>query len=441
MRMKRWLLGLLAVVAGWWLWSSVPVQAAQNAWVDDQAGVLSAATKAKVASINETTFAQVTGHPQLAVMTVDHIPAKYDDIDDYGVAMFEHYQPGRRDWDNGLLLTVAVADRRYRLTVGYGLEAAIPDGSKQAIVNAAVTKNLRAGDYDQAIRQMVQRLSQRVVKNEAQIRTPQDLQEKQRRDRRIKIGVVIGGIILALLLGVGLFAFFHQRKRWREYAERTLQDDAFLRRYPLVRFVPWPQQRMLVRTGVAPSQLTEEQVVKSAALPYLREHLDTILSQNPVALEYPASEYSLVSGQLSDRALLATKTLPALVAQLNPKLRQIKPTMLCYQQAFYQYATRAKLTPRRQAQLLAVFGSHVDYLEAVTSEEAVTLFATLDKYLDKNGQLKADAKNADILLLPAWWGSYRTVTLQSQSSSSNSGSFGSDFGGGSTGGGGFSGGW
>lgn len=441
-RKINWLVLLLGLV-GCWLWlAPQPVAAAnQTAWVNDQAKVLSQRTVAEIDQINQETFAKVKGQPQLAVITVDHLPDNQD-IDDYGVAMFEKYQVGRRDWDNGLLLTVAIADHKYRLTVGYGLEAVIPDGSKQMIVTAKIKAELKDGRYDAAIRHMVEKISRRVVTQEAAIRTPAAIQEKRQRDQRIKIGVFIGLVLLIILVVVGIVAYIRQKRRWQAYALTTLQDEHFLQKHPLVRFMPWPERVKLVKTTSLPAKFTDVQLLQLVFIPYLREHISEILAANPVALEYPAADYQVAIKAVTDRPLYTAKTLTKLVTLLNPKIRQIKPMMLRYQRAFEIYSQQKKLSAKRQQQLWAILTANVDYFETVTDDEALTLFAKMDRYVDQNGQLKPVKDQADLMLLPVWWTTYHDATLNNSSGSgSNSSNFGSGFGGGSTGGGGFSGGW
>ncbi|WP_191988112.1 TPM domain-containing protein [Lapidilactobacillus wuchangensis] len=437
----NWLL-LLLVGLSCWLWlGPQSVQAAtQTAWVNDQAQVLSQRTADEIDQINQETFAQVKGHPQLAVITVDHLPDNQD-IDDYGVAMFEKYQVGRRDWDNGLLLTVAIADHQYRLTVGYGLEAVIPDGSKSQIVTTKIKNELKNERYDAAIRQMSEKISRRVVTQEAAIRTPNAIKEKRQRDQRIKIGVIIGAILLAGLVVVGIIAYYRQKRRWQAFALSTLRDEQFLQRHPLVRFMPWPDQINMVKTTSLPSKLTDVQLLRLVFIPYLREHVSDILASNPVALEYPAADYQLAIKAVSDRPLYSAKTLTKIVALLNPKIRQIKPMMLRYQQAFEVYSQQNNLSAQRRQQLWPIFTANVDYFETVTVDEALALFANMDRYVDRNGKLQRPKNKADLMLLPVWWTTYNDTTFNSGSGSNGSNSFGSGFGGGSTGGGGFSGGW
>jgi len=53
--------------------------------------------------------------------------------------------------DNGILLLVALQDRKRRIEVGYGLEAALPDGRAGAIIRESLAPRFRQGQYAQGL--------------------------------------------------------------------------------------------------------------------------------------------------------------------------------------------------------------------------------------------------------------------------------------------------
>ena len=54
---------------------------------------------------------------------------------------------GRKELYNGVLLLIAVRDRRARIEVGYGLEPSLPDGLAGAIIRDAVAPHFRQSDF------------------------------------------------------------------------------------------------------------------------------------------------------------------------------------------------------------------------------------------------------------------------------------------------------
>jgi len=73
----------------------------------------------------------------------------YGDISEYAVKMFENGGRGigAKGKDNGLLIAVAVEDRKIKIEVGYDLEQFIPDGFAGETIREAITPQFRNGNY------------------------------------------------------------------------------------------------------------------------------------------------------------------------------------------------------------------------------------------------------------------------------------------------------
>ena len=54
---------------------------------------------------------------------------------------------GQKGKDNGVLVTLALQERRYRIEVGYGLEAVLPDSAVGGLGREVLVPAFRAGDY------------------------------------------------------------------------------------------------------------------------------------------------------------------------------------------------------------------------------------------------------------------------------------------------------
>ena len=64
----------------------------------------------------------------VVIVTTVNTIAPYGSIEEYAVRLFERAGIGQRKQDNGLLILVAVKERRARIEVGYDLEEFITDG-------------------------------------------------------------------------------------------------------------------------------------------------------------------------------------------------------------------------------------------------------------------------------------------------------------------------
>lgn len=68
-------------------------------------------------------------------------------IEEYAVRLFEEWEIGKRSEDNGILLILAVEERKVRIEVGYGLEGYITDGRAGRILDEAVIPDLRNDEF------------------------------------------------------------------------------------------------------------------------------------------------------------------------------------------------------------------------------------------------------------------------------------------------------
>jgi uncharacterized protein len=84
----------------------------------------------------------------IVVATIDTF-APYADINEYAVKMFENHGRGIGDKgkDNGLLVVLAVKDRKVRAEVGYDLEQFITDGYAGDVSRTVMAPAFAGGDY------------------------------------------------------------------------------------------------------------------------------------------------------------------------------------------------------------------------------------------------------------------------------------------------------
>lgn len=121
-------------------WRVVPDLGAR---VTDLAGVLSITEAAdlenRLAGLEQRTGSQV------AVLILDS--TQPETIEQFALRVAEAWTLGREGVDDGVLLLVAIDDRKLRIEVGYGLEGAIPDARANRIVDSYITPHFRDGNY------------------------------------------------------------------------------------------------------------------------------------------------------------------------------------------------------------------------------------------------------------------------------------------------------
>ena len=85
---------------------------------------------------------------QMAVLIIRSLYG--DEVEDFALATAEKWQLGHKGEDNGVLLLLALEDRRSRLEIGYGLEGVINDARAGDILRD-MAPFMRKGEYANAI--------------------------------------------------------------------------------------------------------------------------------------------------------------------------------------------------------------------------------------------------------------------------------------------------
>lgn len=123
--------------------------------VTDEAGILSSSSVAKIEGQLEQ-LEKSTG-AQVAVLIIESLEGQ--PLEDYSMSVVESWKLGRKGIDDGLLILVAVNDRKVRLEVGYGLEGILPDAACKRILDETILPEFKSGDYEAGIENGVYRIS------------------------------------------------------------------------------------------------------------------------------------------------------------------------------------------------------------------------------------------------------------------------------------------
>lgn len=122
---------------------SVPDAPNPHRFVNDYANVL---TESEEQTLEEQLIAIDRGTSvQIAVVTLNttlDVP-----LTDYAHQLFQKWGIGQKGKDNGLLLTVAISDRKSEITVGYGLEGAVTDANARHILQNVLRPYFKDGKY------------------------------------------------------------------------------------------------------------------------------------------------------------------------------------------------------------------------------------------------------------------------------------------------------
>src|ERR1700676_3071817 len=123
-------------------------------YVSDFAGVLGAPAKEKLTAL----CAEVDrkAQAQIAVVTISSLGG--EPIEQFSIDLATQWGVGPKQQALGILILLAPNDRKYRVEVGYGLEAILPDG-KVGGFGREMVPALRRNDYSGAVTLLTERIA------------------------------------------------------------------------------------------------------------------------------------------------------------------------------------------------------------------------------------------------------------------------------------------
>ena len=139
--------------------------------INDYAGILSQSEEmqldAMLASVEEQTSSQV------ALLTIPSLQG--ENLEDFSIQVVESegWQLGQKGLDNGVLLLVALKERKLRIEVGYGLESILTDFKCDYIIRKLIVGHFKKGNYFAGIHSGLQSVTG-IIKKDFDI-TPEQL--------------------------------------------------------------------------------------------------------------------------------------------------------------------------------------------------------------------------------------------------------------------------
>jgi len=161
--------------------------------VNDFAAILTPVQKESLEqrcrSVRETTGAQ------LAVVVLKSLEG--GQVDDFAVRLFKQWGIGQKDEQNGVLLLVAIEDRKARIEVGYGLEPILPDALAGRILNEQLFPAFKQQRYADGLIAAIERIAHIIEKNEP---APANVQQPD-----LQFGTFSAVVMLSLFVAAGSF--------------------------------------------------------------------------------------------------------------------------------------------------------------------------------------------------------------------------------------------
>src|ERR1700751_5519146 len=168
--------------------------------VNDFAGVLNPATITQLKEMCQ----QVLDKAQASEVVVTVKSTDGEDIFNYSVDLYQKWGIGLKGKDRGVLIILAVQDRKYYINVGYGLEAILPDGKVGGFGREAVPY-LKNNDYNGAISLLTSRVIDVIAKDAGvQITTSQPRRieplKTSPRETELSPGAIIAIIVVIIVV-------------------------------------------------------------------------------------------------------------------------------------------------------------------------------------------------------------------------------------------------
>ncbi|WP_086187396.1 TPM domain-containing protein [Acinetobacter sp. ANC 4470] len=181
--------------------------------VVDQANLLSASEKQALSQ--RIIKLHQEGKAQIGVVIVP--TTGQEDIFDFAMRIAEKWQLGSAKQDNGLLMAIAVNDRRIQILTGYGLEGVLPDIVASRIIRNQITPYFKQAQYVQGIDAGLAEI-ERILNMDPDVaaqaaeelkeRQAQALHEQQAKEKTLSTAlfILIAGIVASFVVGKRLSA-------------------------------------------------------------------------------------------------------------------------------------------------------------------------------------------------------------------------------------------
>ncbi len=166
-------------------------------YVSDFAHVLSPEAVTKIDSL----CAQLDhskANAQVAVVTVKTLDG--EDSAEWANELEDKWKMGRKGSDRGVLVLLAVQDRKRRIEVGYGLEGILND-AKLGDIGRAMVPYLRAQDYDSAVLLAVGQVGQTIATDAGVTLTGQTIATQPRPHANKGISPLLLIVLLLIFFG------------------------------------------------------------------------------------------------------------------------------------------------------------------------------------------------------------------------------------------------
>jgi uncharacterized protein len=151
---------------------------------------------------------------QVAVLIIQSLEGEI--LESYSLKVAEAWKLGTKNNDNGVLLLIAIADRKMRIEVGQGLEGVLTDALSSRIIRNEIAPYFRRQEYDAGVTAGVNAILQAIKGEYSAVEDGGNASPEMSAKDRFLIGLFVFGILFIFTFfalfspgcaGWGLYAF------------------------------------------------------------------------------------------------------------------------------------------------------------------------------------------------------------------------------------------
>lgn len=184
-------------------------ESSSSFYVYDDADILDGEIENYIVKTNEILYKK-TG-AQVVVVSTNELNGM--DINRYANLLFENWNIGSKEYDNGVLILIVPNERELWIEVGYGLEGALPDGKIGRIRDEDIFPYFKEGEYSKGVLNGFNSILN-LIENEYDIRLNREEINKdlydfsQERGSGSRLFNSVGRVIIVILIILFLFIDF-----------------------------------------------------------------------------------------------------------------------------------------------------------------------------------------------------------------------------------------
>ncbi|MBC8588185.1 TPM domain-containing protein [Paratissierella segnis] len=182
-------------------------------YVYDDANILDETTEEYIITTN-TELYQQTG-AQIVVTSINDLEGM--DINRYATALFDEWDIGGAQLDNGLLILIVPNEGEIWIEVGYGLEGVLPDSRVKRIIENNIIPYFSQGDYNTGVLSGYEEILD-YVESEYNIQLETRNDEYYAPNNQNHIGNKISSIYIIIGIIIFMFIDFRFFRGWLTYS-------------------------------------------------------------------------------------------------------------------------------------------------------------------------------------------------------------------------------